>query len=177
MAFNFYSLLGAWEEAGIFDVILPFLLVFSLVYAVLEKIRILGTGKKARVSNAVVALVSALLVVRNGYIVGLMTRFLPNVAMFLIVILMLLLILGTFGIGPTKWQQGTLFYAAFVVSVVFVIWALASDYLGDWLELPKWLWNLDETTKATVLFVGMFVIIIFLVMKEDDSTPPEEKTV
>lgn len=166
MAFNFYDVLGVWEEAGVFNVILPFLLVFTIIYTILIKIKILGDNKT---SNGVVALIIALLVIRNDYIVGLIIRFLPNVAMFLIIILMFLLLVGTFA-GEHKEWKNPLLTISFFVSLIFIIWALASDYLGDWLKLPEWLWDLDETTKATILFIGVFVAIIYFISREE--TPP-----
>lgn len=174
MAFNFYDILGIWERTGVFDVILPFLLVFTIVYAVLLKIKILGAHKPV---NVIVSFVIALLVVRSEYVVGLIGRFLPNIAIFLIVILMFLLMAGTL-VGESKdwFKEGTLKYIALGVSVVFVIWALASDYLGDWLELPRWLWNLDSQTKATILFVGIFAAVIVLVTLEPTSPRTPKST-
>jgi len=171
MAFNFYDVLGVWEEAGVFNVILPFLLIFTITYAILIKIQILGDKKGI---NGVVSFVVALLVVNNTYIVGLITRFLPNIALFLVIILMFLLLAGMF-LGEHKAWANDFKYAAFAISAIFVVWALASDYLGDWLELPKWLWNLDETTKATVLFVGIFVAIIIFVTMESSGSKEEKK--
>jgi len=168
---DFYSLLDIWEGMGVFNVILPFLLIFTVVYAVLDKIHILGSKKAP---NAVVSLVVALLVIRSPYIIGLLNRFLPNIAMFLVIILMFLLMLGTFtGKKHQDWAYGL----AFLVSIVFVIWALASDYLGDFLGLPAWLSNLDETTKASILFIGIFVAIIFLVMREGGESGEKKKNI
>lgn len=173
MAFNFYDLLGIWEETGFFDVILPFLLVFTIIYAILLKIKVLGEHKPV---NVVVSFVIALLVVRSESVVGLIGRFLPNVAIFLIVILMFLLMASTL-VGESKdwFKEETLKYIALGISVVFVIWALASDYLGDWLELPRWIWNLDYQTKATILIVGVFVAVIVLVTLEPTKKKPEEE--
>lgn len=165
------EVLGVWEDIGVFNVILPFLLIFSVVYAVLDKIKILGDRKAP---NAIVSLVIALLVVRNQYVVGLMTRFLPNIAMFLIIILMFLLLLGTLaGREHTAWKN-PLLSIAFFVSLIFVIWALASERIGDWFNLPEWISNLDDTTKATVLFIGVFVVIIYFMTR--DSKEGEEGT-
>ena len=53
----FYQL----QELGLFDVILPFMLIFALVYAVLTKVNIFGPGTKNY--NIVIALVMGLAVV------------------------------------------------------------------------------------------------------------------
>ncbi|MBM3199831.1 hypothetical protein FJZ53_02750, partial [Candidatus Woesearchaeota archaeon] len=49
------------KEFGFFDVVLPFLLVFTIVFAVLEKTKIFGGGKESKKNiNAMIAFVFAL---------------------------------------------------------------------------------------------------------------------
>ena len=55
---DFIMLLDAW---GVTDVLIPFILVFTIVFAVLQKTKILGDGKKNY--NVMIALVMALAVV------------------------------------------------------------------------------------------------------------------
>ena len=45
MASSLQNALQFFKELGLFDVVLPFILVFALVYAVLEKTMILGKEK------------------------------------------------------------------------------------------------------------------------------------
>ncbi|MDD5177669.1 MAG: hypothetical protein PHT54_00075 [Candidatus Nanoarchaeia archaeon] len=151
--------------------LLPFLLVFTLVFAVLQKIKLFGKDERnIKGINVVVSLVIALLFVRNQYLVELVNRFLPNVSMFLVVILMFLLLIGLFG-GSSKWK-GWMLGLATIVSLIFVIWALTAEKLfGS--SGPSWLSNMDSQTKATILFVAVFVVVIWLVVrepkKEEDS--------
>ena len=39
----FRNVLGFFESVGIYDVLLPFLLVFTIMFAILEKTKVLGT--------------------------------------------------------------------------------------------------------------------------------------
>ena len=55
---NFVRALDGW---GLTDVMLPFLLIFTLVFAIMQKTKILGEDKKN--FNVIIALVMALLVV------------------------------------------------------------------------------------------------------------------
>ena len=55
------NFLGALESWGLTDVLLPFLLIFTLVFAVLQKTEILGDDKKN--FNVIIALVLGLLFV------------------------------------------------------------------------------------------------------------------
>ena len=42
---SFRGVLGFFAKIGVYDVLLPFLLVFTIVYAILDKSMILGTDK------------------------------------------------------------------------------------------------------------------------------------
>ena len=63
-------------KIGVYDVILPFLLVFTIIFAILEKTRVLGTeeidGKKysKKNINAMVAFVMSFLVVASTKLVA-----------------------------------------------------------------------------------------------------------
>jgi len=170
MAIDFRDLLNLGEEIGAFDVLLPFLLVFTLAFGVLDKSKILGKMKQL---NIVVSLVIALLFIRNQALVGLVNRFLPNVSIFMIIILMFLLLVGIFvGKEHSGWT-GNLLGVAFFVSLIFIIWALSSNTIGETLDLPDYLTNLDDQTKGTIIFVGVFVIIIWLVTREEKKQGEE----
>ena len=58
MASNFIWVIQTLENQGLTDVLLPFLLIFTIVFAVFQKTEILGKGKKN--FNGVIALVIAL---------------------------------------------------------------------------------------------------------------------
>ncbi|MDD5253694.1 MAG: hypothetical protein PHG05_01140 [Candidatus Nanoarchaeia archaeon] len=163
--------LTTWENIGVYNVLLPFLLVFTLTFAVLQKIKLFGKEEKnVRGINVVVSFVIALLFVRNQYLVELVNRFLPNISMFLVVILMFLLLIGLFG-GGSQWK-GWMLGLATIVSLVFVIWALTADKL--FVNGPSWLSNIDPQTKSTILFVAVFVIVIYIVVREPKSGGEDE---
>ncbi len=96
---NFLDLMKDW---GI-EIILPFLLVFTIVFAVLEKTAILGVDKKN--FNVVIALVMALGVViphaTGNYPSGmdpveLINKILPSVSILVVAVIMLLILIGVF---------------------------------------------------------------------------------
>ena len=87
---NFNDLIQGFKDIGGFDVFLPFVLIFTLSFAILNKSQILGAKKNI---DAIVALVIGLLLVQNQNIVGIINTFLPNVSLVLVVILMFLLVI------------------------------------------------------------------------------------
>jgi len=76
--------------------LLPFLLVFVVVFSILEKSNILGEGK--RPANAIVAMVIAFIFVAVPSIVGITVKFIPLIALIIIVLLCLLMLFGFVGI-------------------------------------------------------------------------------
>lgn len=162
MALNFVDLLNYWQDIGLYEVILPFMLIFTMSFAILQKVQVLGNKKEF---NIIVALVIGLLFVRNQYLVGLINNFLPNVSLFMVVILMFLLLLGIFA-GEHKEWTGIMLSIAFVVSLAFILIALSTDFAEESTFLPDWMLNMDDQTKATIFLVGTMIIIIWLVTRE-----------
>jgi len=116
-----------FRRFGVFDVILPFLLVFAVVFAILQKSEILGKGQKNL--DATVAFVVALLVVAATKIVGVINSALPVVILLVIVSLSFLLLIGMF-VEPGKVfesLQGN--WAKFLMILLFI--AVLLIFLGN----------------------------------------------
>ncbi|MDD5331221.1 MAG: hypothetical protein PHE43_00145 [Candidatus Nanoarchaeia archaeon] len=87
------------EDLGFFDVVLPFLLTFTIVYAILEKTKILGKtseGKSKTNVNAMLAFVMGLFVVATQQITDAFKISLPWVVLYLVAITMFILLAGSF---------------------------------------------------------------------------------
>src|SRR3989304_792800 len=74
------------------DLALPFLLVFAIIFAVLQKSEILGKGKKQ--TDAIIALVAGLIVVAVGSATKIINNLLPVLAVGLVVLLVFFLLWG-----------------------------------------------------------------------------------
>ncbi len=75
------------------ETILPFLLMFTLVFAILEKTKILGDGKKQ--IDAIVALVIGLIFIAFGSATDIVVRMVPILGIALVVILIFMILLGS----------------------------------------------------------------------------------
>lgn len=165
--FNLFTLLTDWENLGFFHVALPFLLIFTLIFAILQKTKILGPSSKNL--NAIVALIIAALAIRNQEIIFLLQRFLPNVSMFVVIILMFLLLVGILGGGEFTGFTGGWLLAAAIISFIFVGWALTADAFFA----PVWLQDLFFLQDiSTLALIGIFAFVVWLVIRE----PGKRKT-
>lgn len=147
---------------GIYDVILPFLLVFTLVYAVLEKTKVLGTeeveGKKLtrKNLNAIIAFVMAMLVVASTKLVGTINEILANIVLLLILSIFFLLLVGSFfkseGEVFLKGGWNVLFMVIMFIGIIVIFF----NALG-WLTA---IWDFLANNISTNIVGGIILLIV-----------------
>ncbi|MBT5023422.1 hypothetical protein HON01_11430, partial [Candidatus Woesearchaeota archaeon] len=130
---TFQNVIARLEYMGLSDVLLPFLLIFTVVFAIMQKTQPLGEKKSY---NVLIALVLALSTVvphvlgyypANADVVVIINKSLPSVSIVLVAIVMVFLVVGLFG-GKATWGgalSGWIAFAAFIL--VFVIFASAAN--------------------------------------------------
>jgi len=103
MANAFEDFFVSLDRVGFVDVFLPFLLIFTVIFAILEKTKILGEGKKNM--NSGIAIIFALLVVvphvtgnfPAGYDpVQIINAALPTISLLVVAIISLMILIGVF---------------------------------------------------------------------------------
>ncbi len=159
MAVSLTDLIGRWQDLGIYDVALPFLLVFVIVFGILQKVNLFG--EKSKNLNAVVALVAGLVFLQNTFLVFTLQRYLARMSFALVVFLMFLLLIGIFA-GKYKGLKNGALTTAFVVSIIVMVWALSSEFFGmpgeD--DFFQWWDSIDPVTKTTFWFVVVIILVI-----------------
>ncbi|MBS3170102.1 hypothetical protein J4210_06485 [Candidatus Woesearchaeota archaeon] len=156
------------QTYGILDFFLPFILVFTIVYATLAKLKIVGEGKKQ--FNIIIALVLALLFVVPHMVgtyplgydpVVVLNTALPSISLVSVAAIMVLLLMGVFG---TKFAQGAVPFIALVSLgfVVYIFGAALNLWTGPY-DAFSW-WSPQLTELLVVILV--FGLIIWLIVKE-----------
>ena len=167
MAFQ-ADLLNSLQDFGFYDFVLPFLLVFTIVFAILEKTKIFGAtkdGESKKNINAVVALVLGLLMINQFEIIQSLNTFLPKISFFIIISLMVLILFGLFGANVDSGLGGILLLLAAIISLVATYWALGPSL--DF-RVPYWV----EANWPTILAFLIIFIVIFMVVRGGGGTPP-----
>ena len=127
---TFRQSLEFFNDLGVYDVILPFLLVFTLVFAMLEKTKVLGTEKvgEEQISkkslNAIVAFVMAFFVVASVQLVNIVHQVLAQSVLLIIGGVLLLLFVNIFrptGAGEKQDENGVLRYGFVIVAALSII--------------------------------------------------------
>ncbi|MGE0793590.1 MAG: hypothetical protein AB7V77_05430 [Candidatus Woesearchaeota archaeon] len=175
---GFESLIYTLDNWGFMDVILPFILIFTIVFAVLEKTKILGKeDKQVRKYATIISLVVAFSIIvphiTGTYYYGfdavkIINDALPQVGLLLVAIVMMLL---TVGLWTGKSPDGSKGIGPWLVtaSILFIIGIFAA--LLGWLDVPYWLRNLlNSDVMALVIALLVFGIIIKFIIGDDGST-------
>lgn len=102
MATPFREIIDFFANIGVFDVVLPFLLVFTVVFALLERTKVFGVetidGKSysKKNLNSAAAFVISFLVVASSQLVGIITKVSSQFIVLLFLIVLFLLLAGSF---------------------------------------------------------------------------------
>lgn len=104
MAFDFAQVVDSLAAFGFYDYVLPFLLVFVIVYAILEKYKILGEKKTV---NGVVALVVGLFATYFAKVfeVGKFLSFFGTKSVLVIIILLFAMMIAVFVFRTLKQNE------------------------------------------------------------------------
>ncbi len=178
-------------KLGVYDIILPFLLVFVLVFALLEKTKVLGTdtvrnkeGTSIEYSkkslNAMIAFVTGFFVVASTQLVAVINQTLSQVFLLLLLVVCFLLVWGSFHqqskdgffLDPKKHK---FYYNALMAVVMVAIVMIFLNALG-WLDkiygYLKDNWHTDYV--AAVIFI-LLIIGLMVWITKDPSKPEDDK--
>ena len=159
------------QELGVMDFLLPFILGFTIVVAIMRQTKILGVNDKFRI---VIALVLALLFViphiTGAYPAGydpvqIINESLPSVALVSVAVIMLLLLMGLFGAGFGEPAKPVLA----IIAIIFIVYIFGSS-LNIW-QGPSdvFTWWTDETTELMLIFLVAGVILYFITRKSGEG--------
>jgi len=169
-----------FDKIGIYDVVLPFLLVFTIVFAILEKTKVFGTeeieGKKytKKNINSMVSFVIAFFVVASSKLVETITQVSSYVVLLLLLSVFFLLLVGSFMKEgePIALEKGwNIFFMVimFIGIVLIFLQAIKVESGESWLE---WAWNsLSDNWTSTGIASVILVIVIILFMWYITKTP------
>ena len=174
------------RDFGFFDVVLPFLLVFTIVFAVLEKTMILGSqeDKPKKNLNSITAFSIAFFVIAATNIVGVLQQSLPQITLILIIIICLMLLVGSF-MGSEEFSFKNNKYIKFFLSG-FIILSVTAIFLGaiktsSGNSVLTEIWNYIQDNWLTgpvfsgLVFLAIIVLVIIYVLGVFPGTESKSK--
>lgn len=160
------NMFAQWEASGVFSYMLPFLLIFAVVFGILSKTNIF----KERAINAIIAFVVALMALQFNFVSVFFAEIFPRMGVGLIIILTAMILLGIF--APNKTWVTITFFMIGAIVLIFVLvnsgeavgWA-GVEFIKDMLpDLLPWI----------IIIVAIAIVIISSIpgnTKQDLSSP------
>ena len=180
---DFRNIMYNLEMMGFDVVILPFLLVFTIVFAVLQKAKLFGKdqdGNPVKKYNVVVAFIMGLLFVipsttgrypQHADPVQIINQALPGVAIIAIAAVMVLLLLGVFGFKFKEDNAGFNgilgFFAIGAVAFIFLI--AAGVFERTWRFSHRFNFLYDPQMQALITIILVFGLITYFIVRDSPN--------
>ena len=173
----FRGTLGFFEDIGIYDVVLPFLLTFTLTFAILEKTRIYGMEKDEKGEmvtrknlNSMTAFVVAFFVVGSAQVVKVMNETLSYIILLLLLSIGFMLLVGSFHSGDKEFVLKKPWNTIFMV-IMFIGIVLIFLYSLGWLQvIYDWIGSNWSSNTVSGLILVVLIILFMLYVTKDKSS-------
>ena len=162
------------QQWGILDVLVPFILIFTIVYAVLQKINIFAKGAtdtSGKRFNAIIALAITLTAiiphVLGTYppgtdIIVIINNSLPEVVLLIVAVLLLMIMLGlVYG----EWPAGTALAGIAAIGSAVI---LVGIFLSNIITIPI-LSYLDPQLQTLIVVIIVFGLVFLYVTYESEG--------
>ncbi len=181
----FRGVIEFFGDIGLYDVVLPFLLVFTIVFAILEKTKVFGSDKiegkeySKKNINAMVSFVIAFFVVASSRLVEIITEVSSNVVILLLLVILFLLLVGSFfkeGTGVFLEGGWRIFFMVLMFAGIVLIFLNAIGWLDQ-------VWDFvgggggGNAVGAIILIVIIILFMVYIVKepKSFSKTGSEKK--
>lgn len=159
---------------GIFDILLPFILVFTIMFAILERTKILGAEKDGGTRknlNAMASFVVSFLVVASAQLVAVVTQVSSQIIIVLLLVVFIIMLVGTMRTTEEiskgdwlkeGWVKIPLIAIAALSTLAIFLNALKTSSGMSWLDV---IWNwLGQfyTNSAVAAILLVIVLIVFM---------------
>lgn len=159
----------ALQQYGFADFVIPALLIFGVVYALLQQVKILGENKQI---NLVIALAISFLITiphvlnpRPDDAVSIIQRFLPE---FVFLMLALLLVIMLLGMVATDSTAGLIAMVLAVAAVGYFVFAVLGAFAG--LRVPLASFLLDPNLLSIITIIIIFAGVVIYVTRDSSGS-------
>ncbi len=165
---SFTDLIFLAQDSGILDFLLPFILVFVVVLAASQRIRMFDTNPRYRIVIAIVAATSFVVPhILGTYPVGydpveVVYTAMPSVVLLSVVVLMALIILGMFG-NPA--DQDSIFTSIqpYLTGVCFLVVLFIFGEALNLYQYPDFMNWFTSDLLELVLVIGVFALVVYFI--------------
>jgi hypothetical protein len=166
MATPFREIINFFADIGVFDVVLPFLLVFTIVVALVERTKVFGMEKiegkeyTKKNLNSAAAFVIGFLVVASSELVEVITEVSSKFVVLLFLIVLFLLLVGSFF---KEEPHGVFLEGGWKTTFMIIVFLVLVFIFLDALNLTQDIFGfLSGTNRGE--FVGSALLLILIVL-------------
>jgi len=160
------------EQMGVFAYLLPFLLIFALVYGILTKTTILGNNKGI---NVVLAIAIGLMALQFNFVSYFFAEIFPRLGVGLAILLVMAVLLGAFvNFDEQKWAKWIFFGVGALTVLIIVFQSLGSSFGfgGTWFNLGLGSWGYRlQNALPWILVIAVSAFLIYRIVKSGDNPP------
>jgi len=151
------TILNQWADFGIFAYALPFLMIFAMVFGILNKTHLLGDNKGVQ---ATIALAMGLLALQFDYVTNFYATIFPYAGIGISVLLVALILMGLIYSDSTKgWLDKVWFGIGAVIFLVVLFTSLSSfSWMGGMGLSVSQAW---PAILAGLILLGLMALIIW----------------
>lgn len=142
------------EYLGFFNYVLPFLLVFAVIYGILSFTKVFQEQKAV---NIIVAIILGLLSIRLSFFSDFLTELSPRLGVGLVIILTLLILIGMF--VPANYEDIISWVLLAIGGVIFVVILLQSSSVLGYFGYDLY----SGETVGWIVMIGILVAIVIAV--------------
>ncbi|MCX8158943.1 MAG: hypothetical protein N3D20_01480 [Candidatus Pacearchaeota archaeon] len=158
MAIDIGMLLQTWDKWGVFDFVLPFLLIFAIVFGILTSTELLGKNKGVHV---IIALVVSALALRLPFVSVFFTELFPRLGVGLAVIIALAILTGLFIQKDDRWAIYVFMGIGAIIWIVALSGAFQESGLwGKWGSFGVTSEDLVALVIGAVLLIGVIIAVV-----------------
>jgi len=160
------NILNTWADMGVFAYVIPFLLIFAVVFAILQKTKLLGDNNPS--VQAIVALAVGLLSLQFDFVSTFYANIFPKFGIGLAVFLVLIILLGFFYTGSEGEPKTAIKWIGWFTGIAVVVWALSSwDFWQDNWSISWWI---QEYFWPIIILAAVVAVIVVVAKSGDSST-------
>jgi len=164
MAATITDVLNTWNDLGVFSYVIPFLLIFAVVFAILKKTKILGDDNDGIL--AIISVALGLLALQFDMVSEFYAIIFPRFGVWLSIFLVAIIFIGFF-MPNRKDDEGLVYkWIGFVAAAAAILWSL--DSWGQWTQFGFGSW-FNENFWAIVI-VGVVLATVIGVTKSKDTS-------
>ncbi len=184
MASAFANAISFLETIGLYDVVLPFVLSFVIMYAILEKTKVLGTFKVDKTEytkqnlNSIVAFCAAFFVVASSNLVSIINEAIGKIVILVMLSIFYLLLIGTFYskgeevfLKEGPWRTGFMIAMLGGILLIFA-YSVPTGNGSNWLEwaYEQVTFNATSPVVSSIILVILIIVIMFFVVSEPKNS-------